>query len=229
MPFIAHLNLRENFLPYKNIIASVLTDKNPSIRTVINKIDDVGEENEYRTFKYEVLAGPDDLRVEVREQDCIFNFNYAKVYWNTRLNTEHTRLVQTFRPGEAVCDVMAGVGPFAVPAAKRKVFVWANDLNPDSYESLKNNINRNKVLLYPLLGTFSSANTQEGHPIRPPILRQRPFLHPNLNLPPSPLHPLRQTCPETLPHIPHHLKQNPSKTNPRRNHHPTQNIRPLRP
>jgi tRNA (guanine37-N1)-methyltransferase len=50
-----------------------------------------------------------------------------------------------FKPGELVADVMAGVGPFAVPAGKNGVFVWANDLNPDSYESLKDAIVRNKV------------------------------------------------------------------------------------
>jgi tRNA (guanine37-N1)-methyltransferase len=50
-----------------------------------------------------------------------------------------------FNPGEVVCDVMAGVGPFACPAGKKGVFVWANDLNPDSYASLKDAITRNKV------------------------------------------------------------------------------------
>lgn len=112
---------------------------------MINKIDDVGEENEYRTFRYEVLAGPDDMDVEIRESDCTFRFNYAKVYWNSRLNTEHGRLVSSFKPGDAVCDVMAGIGPFAVPAGKSKVFVWANDLNPDSYASLQDAIIRNKT------------------------------------------------------------------------------------
>ena len=122
-----------------------MIDKNPTIRTVINKIDDVGEENEFRTFRYEVLAGPDDMNVEVKEQDCLFSFDYSKVYWNTRLGTEHPRLVSKFKPGEAVCDVMAGVGPFALPAAKNKVWVWANDLNPESHRSLVANTNRNKV------------------------------------------------------------------------------------
>ena len=123
-------------------------DKNPIIRTVINKIDDVGEENQFRTFKYEVLAGPDDMDVEVKEQGCTFNFDYSKVYWNSRLGTEHHRLVTKFKPGEAVCDVMAGVGPFALPAAKKKVWVWANDLNPESYKSLVANAGRNKVRLF---------------------------------------------------------------------------------
>lgn len=133
---VAHLNLRDQYLQYKQLIADVLRDKNRNIKTVINKIDNVGEENEYRTFAYEVLAGPDDLNVEIRESDCIFRFDYAKVYWNSRLHTEHKRLIETFKEGDAVCDVMAGVGPFAVPAGKRGVFVWANDLNPDSYASM---------------------------------------------------------------------------------------------
>ncbi|KAL8984240.1 MAG: hypothetical protein Q9205_001741 [Flavoplaca limonia] len=149
-----HLNLRDQYLPYKTLIASVLMDKNPTIRTVINKIDDVGEENQFRTFKYEVLAGPDDMDVEVKEQGCTFNFDYSKVYWNSRLGTEHHRLVSKFKPGEAVCDVMAGVGPFALPAAKKKVWVWANDLNPESYKSLVANAGRNK---------FIRASSEDGH------------------------------------------------------------------
>ncbi|KAI4274463.1 MAG: hypothetical protein LQ337_003919 [Flavoplaca oasis] len=154
---VAHLNLRDQYLPYKTLIASVLMDKNPTIRTVINKIDDVGEENEFRTFNYEVLAGPDDMDVEVKEQDCIFNFDYSKVYWNSRLGTEHHRLLSKFKPGEAVCDVMAGVGPFALPAAKKKVWVWANDLNPESYKSLVANAGRNKAI------QFIRASCEDGH------------------------------------------------------------------
>ncbi|KAI2614595.1 Met-10+ like-protein-domain-containing protein [Hypoxylon fragiforme] len=145
---VAHLNLREKFLPYKKLIAKVLLDKNPSVKTVINKIADVGNESEFRTFAYEVLAGPDDLEVEARENDCSFKFNYAKVYWNGKLEGEHSRLIKLFKPGEVVCDVMAGIGPFAVPAGRKGVFVWANDYNPESYASLAQNITRNKVKQY---------------------------------------------------------------------------------
>ncbi len=127
------------------MIGQILIDKNPNITTVINKTFDVGTESVFRTFPYEVLAGPDDLDVTVRESDCEFRFNFGKVYWNSRLGTEHTRLVESFKEGEAVCDLMAGVGPFAIPAGKRKVFVRANDLNPDSYAGLEDAIKRNKV------------------------------------------------------------------------------------
>lgn len=142
---LAHLNLRSQYSPYKHLIASVIIDKNPRITTVINKIEDVGTESEFRTFPMEVLAGPANTEVEVNESGCTFKFDFAKVYWNTRLGDEHERVFSKFCPGEAVADVMAGVGPFAVPAGKKRVFVWANDLNPESYKSLKENIELNKV------------------------------------------------------------------------------------
>jgi tRNA (guanine37-N1)-methyltransferase len=144
---VAHLNLRHQYLPWKHIIGQIVLDKNKALTTVINKVDDVGAgaENEFRTFPYEVLAGPNNLDVTVHESDCEFKFNFGKVYWNPRLHTEHMRVISKFQPGEAVCDVMAGVGPFAVPAGKRKVFVWANDLNPNSCAALFRAIKTNKV------------------------------------------------------------------------------------
>ena len=141
----AHLNLRDAHLPHKEIIAQVLLDKQPNIQTVINKVDQVGVNSVYRTFAFEVLAGNPDLMVKQVEQGCTFCFDYSKVYWNSRLNTEHERLVQLFEPGEAICDVMAGVGPFAIPAGRKRCWVLANDLNPDSYSALEDAVKRNKV------------------------------------------------------------------------------------
>jgi hypothetical protein len=83
-------------------------------------------------------------------------FAFDKSYWNTRLHTEHERLCNMFSEGEAICDVMAGVGPFAVPAGKKKCFVWANDLNPESYNSLVDNIKINKV------GDFVQSRNTDG-------------------------------------------------------------------
>ena len=102
-------------------------------------------QNEYRTFEYELLAGDPSLAVEVKSLDCIFRFDYSKVYWNPRLGTEHERIVKLLRPGDAICDVMAGVGPFAIPAGKRRVFAFANDLNPSSHSAMLDAINLNKV------------------------------------------------------------------------------------
>ena len=74
------------------------------------------------------LSHPPSIK---RESDCLFTFDFREVYWNSRLSAEHERLIHLFKPeGGIVADVMAGVGPFAVPAAKRGCAVLANDLNP---------------------------------------------------------------------------------------------------
>lgn len=67
------------------------------------------------------------------------------MYWNSRLHTEHDRLVQMFKPQDVIADVFAGVGPFAVPAAKKGCAVFANDLNPNSAKYLSTNAENNRV------------------------------------------------------------------------------------
>lgn len=141
---IAHLNLRDEYLPFRYLIGQVILDKNPStIRTVVNKLDSI--DAEFRFFQMELLAGEDDYVTTASESNCLFTFDFRKVYFNSRLHTEHDRIVSLMRPGEVVSDVMAGVGPFALPAAKAGCVVYANDLNPASYESLVDNAKRNKV------------------------------------------------------------------------------------
>ncbi|PWA03467.1 hypothetical protein BB558_000378 [Smittium angustum] len=141
---IAHMNLRDEYLPYKNIIGEVILDKSPTIKTVVNKLDTI--DSTYRNFKMEVLAGEPNLVAIVRESGCRFKFDFSKVYWNSRLQNEHERIISLFKKKEYICDVMAGVGPFSIPAARNKqCTVWANDLNPSSYSSLVENIKLNKI------------------------------------------------------------------------------------
>lgn len=175
---VAHLNLRDAHLPYKRLIAQVILDKNaPRIRTVVNKLGSI--QTQYRTFPLEVLAGESDLNVSVREAGATFRFNFAEVYWNSRLSTEHARLVNAVvahfhasRPRAAlascvVWDVFAGVGPFAIPLGLRGCVVHANDLNPRSHHYLVDNIGRNKV------GAYVTPYNRDGRD----FLRERARLH----------------------------------------------------
>lgn len=83
-------------------------------------------------------AGDDSFETEVFQHGMCFRLDFSKVFWNSRLEYEHHRLVDKyFRPGQVVIDIMAGIGPFAVPAAKAKCRVLANDLNPDSFKWLQ--------------------------------------------------------------------------------------------
>ncbi|KAK8921573.1 tRNA (guanine(37)-N1)-methyltransferase 2 [Platanthera zijinensis] len=141
---IAHLNITEELLPYKNTIARVIYDKNqPKIKTVVNKVGTI--KNEFRVPSFEVLAGKEDMVTEVKQYGATFKLDYSLVYWNSRLEHEHIRLVSQFHPGEVICDMFSGVGPFAIPAAQKGCFVIANDLNPHSIHFLKINAKINKV------------------------------------------------------------------------------------
>ncbi|XP_028934669.1 tRNA (guanine(37)-N1)-methyltransferase isoform X1 [Ornithorhynchus anatinus] len=140
---IAHLNLRDHQLPYKHLIGQVIIDKNPGITSAVNKTNII--DNTFRNFQMEVLAGEENMITKVRENNLSYEFDFSKVYWNPRLSTEHGRIAALLRPGDLLFDAFAGVGPFAVPAAKKKCVVFANDLNPESHRWLRHNCRLNKV------------------------------------------------------------------------------------
>ncbi|KAH6761467.1 S-adenosyl-L-methionine-dependent methyltransferases superfamily protein [Perilla frutescens var. hirtella] len=141
---VAHLNISDELLPYKDVIAKVIYDKNyPRIKTIVNKVGSIT--NEFRVPKFEVLAGDSDTVTEVKQYGAIFKLDYSLVYWNSRLEHEHLRLISKFQAGDIVCDMFAGIGPFAIPAAQKGCRVYANDLNPDSVHYLKTNAEINKV------------------------------------------------------------------------------------
>lgn len=140
---IIHVNLKTHLIPYKRLIGEVFRDKIHGTRCVINKIQTI--ENTYRNFQLELLCGEEDYHVEVKENGVAFELDFAHVYWNPRLSTEHERIIKMHERGDVLYDVFAGVGPFSVPVAKRKAYVLANDLNPASFKWLQHNVKKNKV------------------------------------------------------------------------------------
>ncbi len=147
---IAHMNLRDDIVGYKHLIGQVILDKNPILKIVVNKIGNI--ETKFRTFPLEIIAKREDNEeestgkkggkaltskkgniiedeenndfiVQIKESNAIFHFNFAEVYWNSRLQFEHQRIIDIIRQRATesspriVADMMAGVGPFAVPLA----------------------------------------------------------------------------------------------------------------
>lgn len=178
---IIHLNLKEHLMPYKNLIGEVFLDKLIGVKTVVNKSASI--DSTYRNFQMEVLAGEEDFIAEVKENLCTFKFDFSKVYWNSRLCTEHERIIKLLPPNCVLFDVFAGVGPFSIPAAKvRKCRVFANDLNPSSYHWLKENVRINKVQN---CQTFNLDGRQFIREQMPPFLLGNPTepIHVTMNLP----------------------------------------------
>lgn len=145
---IIHLNLKEHLNPYKKIIGQVFLDKSlDHVTMVVNKVDTIdNSDNTFRSFSMEVLAGEGETIATLKQNRCNFTFDFAKVYWNPRLSTEHESIIKMLEQGDVLFDVMAGVGPFSVPAAvQKKCSVLANDLNPESYYWLQYNCKTNRV------------------------------------------------------------------------------------
>ena len=68
-----------------------------------------------------------------------------RLYLNYVTGTEHNRISNAVKAGDRVYDMFAGIGPFTIPAAKKKCHVYANDLNPESFKWLNINIQENKI------------------------------------------------------------------------------------
>lgn len=141
---IAHLNLRNEVLEYKSVVGQILIDKIPAVKTVVNKTNKI--HNVYRNFDMELICGEPNYIASVKENGFSFTFDFSKVYWNPRLGTEHARVVDSLSKSDILFDVFCGIGPFSIPAAKKKCMVYANDLNPESVKWLKENIKLNKIL-----------------------------------------------------------------------------------
>lgn len=153
---IAHLNLKPEQTPYKSLIGHVLILKNtPKITIVVNKIGSIN--NVFRFFNMEVIARRslvdgsavvgDELVVQHQEDGVKLSLDYSKVYWNSKLQHEHSSLVDLFiKDGQSVCDMFCGVGPFVLQCLNRRkdVRIWANDLNPESVKWLKYNLKRQR-------------------------------------------------------------------------------------
>ena len=140
---IAHMNLRDNYLKYKYFIGQLILDKNPSLSTVINKVGKI--DNIYRTYEMEILAGEKNYNVDHKEGNIRFQFDLRKTYWCSRLQNERDRILKLIEKNEVLCDAFCGVGPLALRACKKGAKVYANDLNPDAYQYLNNNIKLNKL------------------------------------------------------------------------------------
>ena len=143
---VAHVNLRKPHVRYGKIIGRVMLDRlRPSIRTIVNKLGEVG--GPYRTYEMDLLAGDDDYLVRVVEHGVSLDFDLRKVYWCTRLEGDRTHMMQNeFRPNQLIADAFCGVGALCIRAATALgCAVVANDLNPDAVAHCRESARMNGI------------------------------------------------------------------------------------
>jgi len=133
------------------------------VRTILRHAGPI--EGEFRTPRVEVLLeGPTET--EVVEQGVRWKLDAARIMFAAGNRAERVRAGQLVRPGETVVDLFAGIGYFALPAAKvgRAARVLAVDRNPLSVHYLEENARRNGVgdRVDPRLGDNRSVALPRG-------------------------------------------------------------------
>jgi len=131
-------------LPKKEKLKAVreILERNRNIKTVFEKIG--ATRGEERVPKLRKLLGGKSITLH-RENGCSFYVDVKKVYFSPRMGSERLRIIEKVKKSEKVLDMFCGVGPFAVPIAKKASKVTAIDINKNAINLLKKNIKLNKL------------------------------------------------------------------------------------
>ncbi|MDH5481603.1 MAG: class I SAM-dependent methyltransferase family protein [Candidatus Bathyarchaeota archaeon] len=156
---IAIIEIPPELNAYKIVIGETILKAHKNVRTVLAKAGAVS--GTYRTRNFDVIAGEPKTDTIHKEYSCQYYVDLAKAYFSPRLSYEHKRVASLIKEGEAIVDLFAGVGPFAVLIAKthQNVKIYAVDVNPHALAFLKRNIILNRVedKVHPILGDARNA------------------------------------------------------------------------
>ncbi|MEM4888903.1 MAG: methyltransferase [Thermosphaera sp.] len=126
----------------------------PRLRAIYVKEETV---EDFRVPVLKLLWGEPAEEVVAREYGLSFRVRLGKVYFNPRLAEEHRRIASMVRDGEVVVDLFSGIGGFPIHiASQRFSLIIANDLNPDAYELMVENIVLNKKRLKGFIIPFNN-------------------------------------------------------------------------
>jgi tRNA (guanine37-N1)-methyltransferase len=125
-------------------IARALLASNNRIKTVLQKAG--GRTGDFRVQSVRWLAGVKTFSAAHKENGCLLRVDLRRAYYSPRLSTERARIAGLVQLGERVLVPFAGVGPFAIPIAKRgNARVVAIELNPVAAKLLRENVALNRV------------------------------------------------------------------------------------
>jgi len=134
--------IQEEFYDKKKIIGEIFL-KEFGVRAVfLKKSEFYGE---FRIAKWERLAGFGDTFTVHKENNFYFALDLSKVFFNPRMGNERLRVINQVSNSEVIIDMFSGVGPYSIPLAKKKNFVFAFDKNEFAINFLKINMKINNV------------------------------------------------------------------------------------
>ena len=145
----------------KELIGNTLLNTFKPIRVVVNKLSEV--KTEYRTRKFEIIAGEDRTETIYREYECRYKLDIEGAYFSPRLGTERIRIANQVKADERVLVMFAGIGFYPVLIAKKSnAEVYGIELNPVAFGYMEENIRLNKVSVTPIQGDVRKKTSDLG-------------------------------------------------------------------
>ncbi len=142
---IVVIEVPEELADKKEIIGNALLTAHSSIKTVYAKAGKVDGINRIRPVEF--LAGEKKTKTIYKEHGVRLVVDITQAYFSPRLSEEHSRIANRSKDNETIVDLFCGIGPFAIPIAKKvDAQIHAIDINPGAIALLKENITLNKLL-----------------------------------------------------------------------------------
>ena len=142
---IAILEIDSQVEKKEKIIANVLLEMFPSIKTVLKKAG--SHEGEFRTQKMALLAGVETKETCHRENGVMLFLDVEKVYFSPRLSTERQRIVKLVKKGESILVMFSGCAPYPCILSKHTFAkeIYGVELNPVGHQYGLRNVVVNKL------------------------------------------------------------------------------------
>lgn len=127
----------------ERVIAKAIMAQHKNVKVVAKKVGPTSGIERIRKVK--VILGEKRTETIHVENGCKFKLDINKVYFSPRLGSERLRVIKQVKSGDVVYDLFAGVGVFAIPAAKIAKKVVAIDINKAACKYLEENARINRV------------------------------------------------------------------------------------
>lgn len=143
---IAILGITPEAAPDAAAIGQLILAHNPSLKVAVRRDGEYA--GEFRTRPYAVIAGENRLTTVHRENGVTLHLDLAQVYYSVRSAQERARIAALVQPGERVCVLCSGVGPFPLIIARHSKAseVLGVEKNPVAHAYALQNLRANRRL-----------------------------------------------------------------------------------
>jgi len=149
---IALIKIPDELMIYSKEIGEAIMRIHKNIRSVYARRSVSGL---FRVSETIHIAGEDRSETIYTENGIKFYVDIKKMYVNTRLSTERSRIADLVSDGDKILDLFAAYGAYSLNIAKNKdVYILASDLNSYAVEAMKRSLMMNKLrgVIDPVVG-----------------------------------------------------------------------------